>query len=163
MTEGTKKEPTESELELLSALLNAHQVRTLVANYKEHSLEVDFNVERIRGHGLAASYRRQTTTGPYFITLSPLLLEWELTDRVAFSTIILHELGHIVDRVHNWTDHASIEQTDAEAKEYKADAFVVSWGWGDALVDTLRRSIVLEQEHGATSDLTSKRLARLVG
>jgi hypothetical protein len=125
-------------------------------------LEVSFDADWLHDNALAASFRRTGTAGPYFITLSPLLLEWSLTDRIAFSTIILHELAHVIDRAHNWTRYASTDSVDHEALEYEADDFVVKCGWRDGLIDTLHRSIALRLEHGLPEAMTSKRLSRLL-
>lgn len=162
MVEVRKKDVTQVESEQLNALLNEHEIRALVANYKPTGFEVSFDVDWVPQHnGLAASYPRTTSAGPYFITLSPLLLEWGLTDRIAFSTIILHELGHVIDRVENWTKYPVTDPQDIEALEYKADDFVVTCGWKDGLIETLRHSIALGAEHGISKGMTSKRLSSL--
>jgi hypothetical protein len=98
---------------------------------------------------------------PYFITLSPLLLEYGLTDREAFSTIILHELGHIIDRTRNWTRYTSLDAENREVLEYEADDFVVACGWKDNLIETLQRSIVLGPKHRESEGMARKRLSRL--
>lgn len=162
MVEVTKKDVTQGESEQLKALLNEHEIGALVAKYKPNGFEVSFDVDWVPQHnGLAASFPRASTAGPYFITLSPLLLEWGLTDRIAFSTIILHELGHVIDRVENWTKYPVTDPEDIEALEYEADNFVASCGWKDRMIETLRRSIALGAEHGMSEGMTSKRLSRL--
>jgi len=103
MVEVTKKEVTQRELEQIVGQLKEHEIYALVANHKPQGLEVSFDVDWLRHNALAASFPRNNTAGPHFITLSPLLLAWGLTDRIAFSTIILHELAHVIDRVQNWT------------------------------------------------------------
>jgi hypothetical protein len=109
MVEVTKKKVTQGELEQFEALLKEHEIETLVAKHKPQGLDVSFDVDWVHNNGLAASFPKTNTAGPHYITLSPLLLEWGLTDRIAFSTIILHELAHVIDRVQNWTKHASID------------------------------------------------------
>jgi hypothetical protein len=161
MVDVTKKEVTQGELEQIVALLKEHEIEALVAKRKPQGLEVSFDVDWLQDNGLAASFPRTNTAGPHFITLSPLLLEWGLTDRIAFSTIILHELAHVIDRVQNWTKYASIDPQDHEALEYEADDFVVACGWKDGLIETLRRSIALGPGHGAPEGMASKRLSRL--
>ena len=84
-----------------------------------------------------------------------------MTDRVSFSTVILHELGHVVDRTRNWTRYASLGAENREVLEYEADDFVVGCGWKDCLIETLRRSIALGPEHRASEGMAKKRLSRL--
>ena len=162
MPEVTKKEVTQVELEQLSLLLREHEIEALLAKHKPQGLQVSFDVDWLQHGVLAASFRRIKTAGPYFITLSPLLLEWGFTDRISFSTIILHELAHVIDRVQNWTKRASIDPLDHEALEYEADDFVVACGWKDGLRETLRRSIALGLEHGVPERIARRRLSRLV-
>ncbi|MGC1461191.1 MAG: hypothetical protein WA802_03250 [Terracidiphilus sp.] len=152
----------QGELERLGALLKEYEIQALIARYVPQAAEVRFDVQRLDGDSLAASFPRMKSEGPYFITLSPLLIDWDLTDRVAFSTIILHELAHIIDRVRNWTRYSSNSPLDCrEALEYEADDFVIACGWRDGLIATLRRSIECQREHGMPEDMTSKRLSRL--
>jgi hypothetical protein len=162
MEEVTKKEVTQSELDQFSALLKEHEIEALVAKHKPRGLQVSFNVEWLRDNALAASFRRTQTAGPYPITLSPLLLKWELADGIAFPTIILHELGHVIDRVQNWKRYGSIEPFDHEILEYEADDFVVGCGWKDSLIETLRRSIAHSMEDEVQEEMARKRLARLL-
>jgi hypothetical protein len=124
-------------------------------------LRVSFDVDWLQHNALAASFPRTSTAGPHFITLSPLLLMWGFSDGIAFSTIVLHELAHVIDRVQNWTKYASIDLLDHEALEYEADDFVIACGWKDGLIETLRRSIALGLEHGMPEGMASKRLSRL--
>lgn len=161
MVEVTKKKITQRELEQFKALLQEHEIESLIAKYKPQGLEISFDVDWLHHYGLAASFARTNTAGPHFITLSPLLLEWGLTDRIAFPTIILHELAHVIDRVQNWTKYASRDPLDHEALEYEADNLVVAWGLKDGLIETLRRSIALGSEHGESEVMASKRLFRL--
>lgn len=161
MVEVTKKEVTQSELDQFSALLKEHEIEALVAKHRPQGLQVSFEVEWLRDNALAASFRRIHTTGPHSITLSPLLLEWGLTDGIAFSTIILHELGHVIDRVRNWKKYGSIDLLDHEALEYDADDFVVGCGWKDSLIETLRRTIALGMEHDVQAEMAGRRLVRL--
>ncbi len=102
-------EVKQGELEQLGALLKGHEIEALIARHKPQALDVRFDVQRLDRNSLAASFPRIRTAGPYSITLSPLLVESGLTDRVSFSTIILHELAHVIDRVKNWTRYASID------------------------------------------------------
>jgi hypothetical protein len=151
-------------VEKLDALLKEHEIEALIARHKPQTLDIRFNVQRLDHNALAASFPRMNTTGPYFITLSPLLLEWGLTDRVSFSTIVLHELGHVIDRVKNWTRHASIDPLNyPETLEYEADDFVAACGWRDSLIETLRLAIARGQEHGIPEGMASKRLSRISG
>ena len=136
MVEAMEKEVTQDELDELGALLIEHEIKALIAKHKPQGFDVSFNVGWLRDNALAASFRRTSTSGPYFITLSPLLLVWGLRDRIAFSTIILHELAHVIDLVQNWTKYGSIEPADDETREYKADDFVIACGWKDGLVET---------------------------
>jgi hypothetical protein len=154
-------EVTQSELEQLAALLKEHEIEALVAQHKPQGLEISFNVDWLRHNELAASFARTNTAGPRFITLSPRLLEWGLTDRIAFSTIILHELARVVDRLQNWTKYASNAPLDHEVLEYEADNLVVAWGWKDGLIETPRRSIALGSGHEIPEGMASKRLSRL--
>jgi hypothetical protein len=155
-------EVKQGELEQLGTLLNEHGIEALIARHKPQTVEVRFNVQWLDRNSLAASFRRVSTAGPYFITLSPLLLEWGLTDRIAFSTIILHELGHVIDRVKNWTRYDSIDTLhQPDDLEYEADDFVVACGWKDGLIETLRQTITREREHGMPEGMISKRLSRL--
>lgn len=152
----------EGELEKLGTLLNEHGIEVLITRHKPQTVEVRFDVQWLDRNSLAASFPRISTTGPYFITLSPLLLEWGLTDRIAFSTIILHELGHVIDRVKNWTRYASMDPLrPPEDLEYEADDFVVACGWKDGLIETLRRTITCGRDHGMPEGMASKRLSRL--
>jgi hypothetical protein len=100
------------------------------------------------------------TSKPYFITLSPLILQYGLPDREAFSTIILHELGHIVDRIRNWTRYVSLQPEHIEALECESDDFVIACGWESSLVRTLRRTIAFRPEDRAEG-MVAKRLSRL--
>jgi hypothetical protein len=162
MEDVTKKEVTQSELDQFSALLKEHEIEALVAKHKPQGLQVSFDVEWLRDNALAASFRRTQTAGPHHITLSPLLLKWGLTDDIAFPTIILHELGHVIDRVRNWKRYGSIEPSDHEILEYEADDFVVGCGWKDSLIETLHRSIGLSMEHEVQEGMAKKRLSRLL-
>ena len=162
MVEVTEKEATQDELEQLEALLKEHEIGALIAKHKPLGLEVSFDVGWLHRNALAASFPRTNTAGPYFITLSPLLLEWGLTDRIAFSVIILHELAHVIHRVRNWTKYVSIDPVDNENLEFEADDFVIACGWKDGLIETLRRSIALSLEHGVPEEMASKRLSRLL-
>ena len=155
-------EVKQGELDQLGALLKEHEIEALIARHKPQALEVRFDVQRLDGNSLAASFPRMSTAGPYFITLSPLLLEWGLTDLISFSTIILHELGHVIDRAKNWTKYASVDPLNhPEALEYEADDFVVACGWRDGLNETLSRAIARGREHGIPEGMASKRLSRL--
>lgn len=155
-------EVKQSELEQLGVLLEEHEIEALIARHKPLALEVRFDVQRLDHNSLAASFPRMSTAGPYFITLSPLLLEWGLTDRISFSTIILHELGHVIDRVNNWTKYVSTDPLSyPETLEYEADDFVVACGWRDGLNETLSRAIARGREHGIPEGMASKRLSRL--
>ncbi len=158
----TEKEVTQDELERLNALIEKHEIQALVAKHKPQNLEISFDASWIQPNALAASYKRVKTDGPCYITLSPLLLEWGLTDRVAFSAIILHELAHVLDRVKSWTKYDPNNSLDHEALEYEADEFVVACGWKQGLIETLRRSISLLSEHGFPDGMASKRLAHLL-
>ena|SRR5580704_3518973 len=150
------------ELEQLGALLKEHDIEALIARHKPQALDVRFDVQRLACNSLAASFPRNSTAGPYSITLSPLVVEWGLTDRVSFSTIILHELAHVIDRVKNWTRYASIDPLDyPEILEYEADDFVVACGWRDGLIETLRLTIARGREHGIPEGMARKRLSRL--
>jgi hypothetical protein len=150
------------ELEELGALLKKHEIEALVALHKPPDLDVRFDVQRLDRNSLAASFPRNRTTGPYYITLSPLLVEWGLTDRVSLSTIILHELAHVIDRLKNWTSYASADPLNyPEILEYEADDFVVACGWKDGLVATLLLSIARYREHGMAEGMVDKRLSRL--
>jgi hypothetical protein len=156
-------EVKQGELEQLGALLKEHEIEALIAMHKPQALDVRFDVQRLDRNSLAASFPRTSTAGPYFITLSPLLLEWGLTDRISFSTVILHELAHVIDRMKNWTKYASIDPLEhSEALEYKADDFVVEWGWRDGLIETLRLAIARAREHEIPEGMASKRLSRLL-
>jgi len=155
-------EVKQGELEQLGALLKEHEIEALIAKHKPQALDVRFDVQRLDRNSLAASFPRISTAGPYSITLSPLLVEWGLTDRVSFSTIILHELAHVIDRVKNWTRYASIDPLNyPEILEYEADDFVVACGWRDGLIETLRLAIARGHEHGIPEAMASKRLSRL--
>jgi hypothetical protein len=161
MAEVTKKDATQGELEQLAALLKEHGIEALVAKHKLQDLRVSFDVDWLQDNALAASFPRTNTAGPHFITLSPLLLKWGLTDGIAFSTIILHELGHVIDRVQNWQKYTSIDSLDHEVLEFQADDFVVACGWKDSLIETLGRSIALGLEHEVQEGMARKRLSRL--
>jgi hypothetical protein len=155
-------EVKQGELEQLGALLKEHEIEALIARHKPQDLDVRFDVERLDRNSLAASFPRISTAGPYSITLSPLLVEWGLTDRVSFSTIVLHELAHVIDRVKNWTRYASVDPLNyPEILEYEADDFVVACGWRDGLIETLRLAIACGREHGMPEGMASKRLSRL--
>jgi hypothetical protein len=93
MIEVTKKVVTQGELEQLVALLGERRIEALVAKHKPQGLRVSFDVDWLQHNALAASFPRTSTAGPHFITLSPLLLMWGFSDGIAFSTIVLHELG----------------------------------------------------------------------
>jgi hypothetical protein len=88
---GRMIEVKQGELEQLGALLKKYEIEALIARHKPQALDVRFDVQRLDRNSLAASFPRISTAGPYSITLSPLPVEWGLTDRVSFSTIILHE------------------------------------------------------------------------
>ncbi len=90
-----------------------------------------------------------------------MLLEYGLTERVSFSTVILHELGHVIDRTRNWTRYASLDAENHEILEYEADDFVVACGWKDSLIETLQRAIALGPEHRTSEGMARKRLFRL--
>ena len=150
------------ELEQLWALLKEHETEALIAKHKPQVLEVRFDVQRLDRNSLAASFPRISTAGPYSITLSPLIVEWGFTDRVSFSTIILHELAHVIDRVKNWTRYTSVDPLNyPDILEYEADDFVVECGWKDSLVATLLLTIARYREHGMTEGMVDKRLSRL--
>jgi hypothetical protein len=161
MGQVPKKEVTPDELMKLGALLEEHNIEALIARHKPQSLSIRFDAEWLDDGALAASFPRLNSANPHFITLSPLLLEYGLTDRVSFSTVILHELGHVVDRTRNWTRHATLDLENREALEYEADDFVVACGWKDGLIETLRRSIALGPENRASEGMAKKRLDRL--
>jgi len=155
-------EVTQAETDQLGALLKRHKIEALIARHKPQALEVSFDVQWLDRNALAASYTRRSTAGPYFITLSPRLLEWDFTDHIALSTIILHELAHVIDRAKNWTKYVSVIPIDQpENLEYEADDLVVAWGWKDGLVATLRLTIDRYREHGMPEGMVDKRLSRL--
>lgn len=155
-------EVEQGEVKQLGALVKEHNIDELIAKHKPQGLEVRFDVQRLDRHSLAASFPRTNTAGPYFITLSPLLLEWGLTDRNALSTIVLHELAHVIDRVKNWARYASRDPLDyPETLEYEADEFVVACGWRAGLIETLRLAIARAREHGIPEGMASRRLSRL--
>ena len=162
MEEMASKEVTSAESEQLRTLLKDLEIRALVAKHKPQHIEVDFNFLWLNAGSLAASFPRIQTAGPYVITLSPLLLKYGLSDQIAFPTIILHELGHVADRVNNWRQYHSTNHVDREQAEYKADDFVIECGWKDNLIATLRRSIDLYIEHNVPAPMTNKRLSRLL-
>lgn len=156
-------EVKQSELEMLGALLKLHEIEALIAKHKPQALDVRFDVQWLDRNSLAASFPRISSSGPYFITLSPLLLEWGLTDRIAFSTIVLHEVAHVIDRVKNWTRYISIDPLNyPETLEYEADDFVVACGWKEGLIETLRLTIAHGRELGMPEGMARKRLARLL-
>jgi hypothetical protein len=156
------REVTGEELDRLRALLDKHDISSLMLKHTPPGLEVGFDVQWLDLEALAASFTRRVTAGAYKITLSPKLLEWGLIDRTSFSTIILHELGHIVDRKNNWRSHPSLESlSDGETLEYEADDFVVRCGWGQELVDTLGVTAVRYRECGMGGGMSEKRLSRL--
>jgi hypothetical protein len=155
-------EVTQRERDQLGALLERHQIEALIAMHKPLTLEVEFDVQWLDRNALAASYPRRSTAGPYSITLSPRLLEWDFADRIAFSTIILHELAHVIDRAKNWTKYVSVSPIDQpENLEYEADDSVVAWGWKDGLMATLLLTIACYREHGVAEGMIEKRLSRL--
>ena len=156
----TRKDVTQSDSDRLAALLIEHDVAALVEKHSPQNLRIGFDIEWLQENALAASFPRINTAGPYNITLSPLLLEWGLTDGIAFPTIILHELGHVIDRVRNWNRYASMECLHHEDLEYVADDFVVACGWKVKLIETLRRSVALGPK--AEDGMAGKRLARLL-
>jgi hypothetical protein len=162
MEETPRKEVTQNESERLAVLLREQQVAALVAKHAPRSIQIGFDVEWLKDNALAASFPRMTTAGPYNITLSPLLLECGLTDQLAFSTIVLHELGHVIDRVQNWKRYGSTELLDIEASEYAADDFVVACGWRNSLIQTLRRTIALGSTVAVSEGMANKRLTRLM-
>lgn len=96
---------------------------------------------------MAASFPTLDGAKSHLITLSPLLLEYGLTDRVSFSTVILHELGHVVGRARNWTRYASLDVENHRVLQYEADDFVVACGWKDGLMETLQSAIARATEH----------------
>jgi hypothetical protein len=161
MEQISKREVNPDELEKLGALLQEHDIEALVAKHKPQSISIGFDAEWLEDDALAASFTKIDSAKPYFITLSPLLLQYGLTDREAFSTIILHELGHIVDRFRNWTRYVSLDAGNHEVLEYEADDFVIACGWKDSLVKTLRRVIALGPKHRASEGMARKRLSRL--
>ena len=79
-------EVKQGELEQLGALLKEHEIEALIARHKPQALDVRFDVQRLDRNSLAASFPRISTAGPYSITLSPLLVEWGLTE-LSFSDI----------------------------------------------------------------------------
>ena len=160
MGQVPKKEATPDELKKLGALLEEHNIEALVAKHKPQGLSIRFDVEWLDDDALAASFPRLNSAQPYFITLSPLLLEYGLTDRVSFSAVILHEPGHVIDRTRNWTRYASLDAENHEVLEYEADDFVVACGWKDNLIETLQRAIALGPEHRASDGMARKRLSR---
>jgi len=156
-------EVTQDEMSQLGALLREHEIKALIARHKPQTLDIKFNAQRLDRNSLAASFPRISTAGPYFITLSPLLLEWGLTDRISFSTVILHELGHVIDRVKNWTRYVSTDPLNyPENLEYEADDFVVACGWREGLIETLRLAITCGREHGIPEGMAGKRLSRFL-
>jgi hypothetical protein len=157
----SKKVATSYELEKLGILLEEYEIEALVAKHKPQNITIRFDAEWLEGDALAASFPQMDTSKPYFITLSPLILQYGLTDREAFSTIILHELGHIVDRIRNWTRYVSLQPEDIEALEYEADDFVIACGWKSSLVRTLRRTIAFRPEDKRSEGMVTKRLSRL--
>lgn len=157
------KEVTQEEQKRLGALLDKHEIEALIERHKPQGLEVRFDVQWLDRNALAASFSRRSTSGPYFITLSPKLLEWDITDRNAFSTIILHELAHVIDRNKNWTRYVSVNPLDQpETLEYGADDFVAGCGWTDGLIETLRLTAAHYCEHGMSGGMVDKRLSRLL-
>jgi hypothetical protein len=161
MTQGAKKIATADELEKLGALLEQHEIEALLAKHKPQSIAIRFDVEWLDDFALAASFPRMNSMQPFFITLSPLILHYGLTDREAFSTIVLHEVGHIVDRIRNWTRYCSLDAQNIEVLEYQADDFVIACGWKNSLVSTLQRAIALGPEHPRSNGMAQKRLFRL--
>lgn len=157
----SKKVATSSELEKLGVLLEEHGIGALVAKHAPQNITIGFDAEWLEDDAFAASFPRMDTSKPYLITLSPLILQYGLTDREAFSTIILHELGHIVDRIRNWTRYGSLQMGNIEALEYEADDFVIACGWKDSLVRTLQRVIDLGPEDNRSERMVIKRLSRL--
>ena len=154
-------EVTQGEKEKLGALLDKHDIEALIARYKPQGLEVRFDVQWLDRNALAASFARSSTVGPYFITLSPKLLEWDFTDRIVFSTVILHELAHVIDRAQNWTKYVSVNPLDqSETLEYEADDFVIAWGWRGGLIETLRLTVARFREDGIPESMADKRLSR---
>lgn len=155
-------EVEQRELEQLGTLLTEHEIGALIAKHKPQALDIGFDAQWLDRNSLAASFPRMSTAGPYLITLSPLLLKWGLTDRIAFSTIILHELGHVIDRENNWTRYCSVDPLNQpESREYEADDFVVACGWKEGLIETLRQTIARGREHGLPEGMARKRLSRL--
>jgi len=85
-----------------------------------------------------------------------------ISDPIAFSTVILHELVHVIDRVKNWTKYFLVSPLDQpETLEYEADDLVATWGWKDGLIETLQLTIARRREHGMPGDIADKRLFRL--
>jgi hypothetical protein len=129
----------EGELEQLGALLKEHQIEELIAKHKPQTLDIRFNVQRLDHNALAASFPRMSTTGPY-----------------------LHQLGHVIDRVKNWTRYASIDPLNYPGTlEYEADDFVAACNWRDGLIETLRLTVARGWQHGIPDGMASKRLSRL--
>ncbi len=149
------------ELEKLGELLEKHEIKALLSRHKPQTLTIAFDAEWLDDGALAASFPRTDVSKPYFITLSPAILQHSFDDREAFSTIVLHELGHILDRVQNWTRYASFELNNVEALEYEADDFVVACGWKDSLLRTLQRTVSFGQASGKPEGMAHKRLSRL--
>jgi hypothetical protein len=160
MGQVAKNEVASGDLEKLEALLKEHDIDALITKHKPQDLSIGFDAEWLDDEALAASFPRMNSAKPYFITLSPLLIKYGLTDREAFSTIILHELGHIIDRTRNWTRYTSLDEENRDVLEYEADDFVVACGWKDSLIETLQRAIVLGPEHRASEGMARKRLSR---
>jgi len=161
MGQANHKEATPDELTKLGALLEEHNSEALIAKHKPQGLSISFDAQWLDDSALAASFPRMNSAKPYFITLSPLLLEYGLTDRAALSVIVLHELGHVIDRIRNWTRYASLDAENLEALEYEADDFVVACGWKDSLIETLHRTIALGPKPRVSEGMARKRLSRL--
>lgn len=157
----SKRRASSEEIQKLGDLLEKYEIEELLGRFKPQALKIAFDAEWLDDGALAASFPRTDTSKPYFITLSPAILQHSFDDREAFSTIILHELGHILDRIQNWTRYASCGINNVEALEFEADDFVVACGWKDSLVKTLERTVSAAQTSGNSEGMMHKRLFRL--
>ena len=148
-------------LKAFDDLIKTHETAALVKKHKPE-LKIAFDAERIKDDAFAASYERQQTDGAWYITLSPRIIECGLTDYESFSTIVLHELGHIVHRLQAWgSPELRHSLNDQFLREYIAHDFVISCGWKTQLRNTLLRTEALREESGLAPGIGSKRLERL--
>lgn len=157
------REITREEICQLEALLIEHDLHSLISRLKPSQLEVEFDFRWLGSSVLARSPFRNRTAGPYFIELSPLLLDWGFTDRGMFLAVVLHELAHVLDTYKNWGRHISVgDLADREILEFEADNFVVEKGFTSGLLEALKLTVARYREHGLVSEMTDKRLSRLL-